>query len=250
MQEAALEDPESPIETYSSNLHILDPVGDGLQVTCMTTDDWHQVQWLDPVLGIVIVRMQDGTLSQCPLRLTNPQALAVPLRMLPSQTEVGMLYRKILPGESQETPFQLVLPAAHQETTLRGCHSEVSHLDLEMMLDLMCNHFFWPKMVMQARENVKKCHLCITFKVKQQRAPMENIMTTHPLELVNINYLCLEPRKGKKDNILVVMDHFTHYAQACHSIPDGPDNSQGPLGQFHCSLWITGENPLRPGEEF
>ena len=41
----------------------------------------------------------------------------------------------------------------------------------------------------------------------------ENIVTTHPLELVHINYLCLEPGKGKEENVLVMTDHFTHYTQ-------------------------------------
>ena len=43
---------------------------------------------------------------------------------------------------------------------------------------------------------------------------MENIMTTHLLELVHINYPCLELRKEEEVNILVVMDYFTHYTQA------------------------------------
>ena len=68
-------------------------------------------------------------------------------------------------------------------------------------------------MAMQAKEHIEKCYHCNTFKAKQQRAPMENIMTTHPLELVHINYLYLEPGKGKEENILIVMDHLTHYAQ-------------------------------------
>ena len=42
---------------------------------------------------------------------------------------------------------------------------------------------------------------------------MENIMATHPLELVHIDYPSLEPGKGKGENVLVVMDHFTHYTQ-------------------------------------
>ena len=43
---------------------------------------------------------------------------------------------------------------------------------------------------------------------------MGNIVSTHPLELVHLNYLFLEPGTGKEENVLVVMDHFTHYAQA------------------------------------
>ena len=81
------------------------------------------------------------------------------------------------------------------------------------MLDLMCYSFFWPQMAIQTREHVQKCCLCITFKVKQQMAPMENIMATHPLELVHIDYLCLEPGRGKEENIPLVMNHLTHYAQ-------------------------------------
>ena len=43
---------------------------------------------------------------------------------------------------------------------------------------------------------------------------MVNIMAIHPLELVHIDYLCLEPGKGKEENIPVMMDNFTPYSQA------------------------------------
>ena len=66
----------------------------------------------------------------------------------------------------------------------------------------------------QVKEHVGKCHPCLAFKARQQKAPLENIMPTHPLELVHLNYLCLEPGKGLEENVLVVTDYFTRYAQA------------------------------------
>ena len=107
----------------------------------------------------------------------------------------------------------MVLPAAHRETTLKGYYNEVAHLGLEHTLDLMHDYFFWPCMAAQAREHIDKCFPCLIFKAKQPRAPLENIVATHPLELVHLDYLCLEPGKGKEVDVLVVTDHFTQYAQ-------------------------------------
>ena len=78
----------------------------------------------------------------------------------------------------------------------------------------MHDYFFWLQMAVQVKEHVKKYCQCVTFKAKQQRVPMESIVATHSLDLVQIDYLCLEPGKGKEENVLVVMDHFTQYAQA------------------------------------
>ena len=69
-------------------------------------------------------------------------------------------------------------------------------------------------MAVQAKDNVKKCCQSVTFKAKQHRDPTESIVATHPLELVHLDYLCLEPEKEKEENVLVVMDHYTWYIQA------------------------------------
>ena len=69
-------------------------------------------------------------------------------------------------------------------------------------------------MAAQAKEHVGKCHLHLAFKARQQKALLKNIMATHPLELVHLDNLCLEPEKGLEENVLVVTDHFTRYAQA------------------------------------
>ena len=126
----------------------------------------------------------------------------------------GVLYRWARPRESKETLLQLVLPAAQREVALRGCHDEVGHLGLECILNLMHDRFFWPHMAAQAKEHIRKCHACLAFKARQPKAPLENIMATHPPELIHLDYLCLEPGKGLDENVLVVTDHFTRYTQA------------------------------------
>ena len=64
IQEAALDQPACPIEAYSYDLHVVGAVQDSQQVAQMTLDDWHQVQEEDPVLGIIIKRLKEGTLEQ------------------------------------------------------------------------------------------------------------------------------------------------------------------------------------------
>ena len=41
-----------------------------------------------------------------------------------------------------------------------------------------------------------------------------NIETIQPLELIHLDYLKIEPSKGNIENVLVITDHFTRYAQA------------------------------------
>ena len=60
----------------------------------------------------------------------------------------------------------------------------------------MHDQFFWPHMAAQVKEHIGKCHPCLAFKAKQPKTPLENIVATHPLELIHLNYLCLEPGKS------------------------------------------------------
>ena len=143
LPEGILRGPTSPIEVYSCKLHVLDLVGDGLQVTFMTADDCCQGQRADPVLGLMILRMQDGTLTRSPCTPMDPPK---PCQFLWEcnhlKLKQGILYRKPLLKDSQEAQFQLVLLTTHWETALRGCNNNISHLGLKCMLNLMHSQFF------------------------------------------------------------------------------------------------------------
>ena len=64
IQEAALHQPACPIEAYSCDSHVVGAIQDSQQVAQMTLDDWQQAQEVDPVLGIVIKRLREGTLEE------------------------------------------------------------------------------------------------------------------------------------------------------------------------------------------
>ena len=61
---------------------------------------------------------------------------------------------------------------------------------------------------------INSCPCCIRRKSQPDVAPLLNIEATQPLELVHLDYLQIEPSKGDIENVLIVTDHFTRYAQA------------------------------------
>ena len=43
---------------------------------------------------------------------------------------------------------------------------------------------------------------------------MVPIHVSHPMELIHLDFLKIEPSKGNYENVLIVTDHYTRYAQA------------------------------------
>ena len=111
----------------------------------------------------------------------------------------GVLYRTTdINGESVE---QVVLPASMKDRTL----------------SLIRHRFFWSGMNRYIKEKVQLCGRCIrrkTVPVKATELVNINITSTATMELVCIEYLSLERSKGGYENILVITDHFSRYAQA------------------------------------
>lgn len=111
--------------------------------------------------------------------------------------------------------FQLVLPRQFREVVLRSLHDDLGHLGVEKTFELTRSRFFWPKMAGEIEQYVKNCGQCVAFKSPCQRsAPLQQITSSGPMDLVCIDFLSMEPDSKGLSNVLVVTDHFTHYAQA------------------------------------
>ena len=127
----------------------------------------------------------------------------------------GVLYRSARIGVDEVPVWQLVLPKRYVSEALRRCHDEMGHLGGERTVQLLRERFFWISMRSDALKHVAKCLPCIRRKTPtNQRAPLEGMKSTGPMELVCIDFLTLEPCKGNMENVLVITDHFTRYAQA------------------------------------
>ncbi|XP_030615062.1 uncharacterized protein LOC115801406 [Archocentrus centrarchus] len=70
-------------------------------------------------------------------------------------------------------------------------------------------------MRMTIEKMVKACERCIRRKTHPEKAaPLMNIKTCRPLELVCIDFLSIEPDCSNTKDVLVITDHFTKYAVA------------------------------------
>ncbi|XP_040195270.1 LOW QUALITY PROTEIN: uncharacterized protein LOC120928229 [Rana temporaria] len=89
------------------------------------------------------------------------------------------------------------------------------HLGAERTFKLVRDRFYWPCMRTEVESYCHSCLRCIQRKTLPSRtAPMSHLQSQGPMDLVCIDFLCLEPDTSGQGNILVVTDHFTRYAQA------------------------------------
>ena len=113
-----------------------------------------------------------------------------------------------------KTQFQLVLPPAHCNKAIEGCHDQVGHLGQERVLELLRDCFYWPGMHTDVACYIYICPRCLRRKSQPDQGALLNIEVNQPLELVHLDYMKIKPSKGNVENVLIVTDHCTRYVQA------------------------------------
>ena len=123
----------------------------------------------------------------------------------------NILYRKtILETKDEKKPrLQLILPGHLTTKVLNGLHNQVGHQGIIRTLSLLRERFFWPSM-----QYVNNCQNYLKRKATPHVAPLQPIIANQPIESVHMDFLSIEPPKGNIENVLVITDHFTRYAQA------------------------------------
>ncbi|CAI5668147.1 unnamed protein product [Oreochromis niloticus] len=166
----------------------------------------------DPVIGKMyesVVQNKRPTTQEIKTESTEFKALAREWSKLKIR-EDGTMFRETRHKK------QLVLPSVYHPLVLNELHKQMGHLGSERTLNLIRDRFFWPKMQRDIEHFVSNVCECLKQRKpnRQARAPMLSIETTHPFQLVSVDFLHLEECKGGCEYILVVMDHYTRFAQA------------------------------------
>ncbi len=184
----------------------------GLELDAMSKRDWKKAQAADPILSVIMKSVND---RKIPPRDYLPSREFTTLQRNFDQLwfKQGVLYR--ITNEDEEIKNQLILPSAYRNRAMQGVHDDIGHPGRDRTLSLLRERFYWPGMVRDIESWVKGCDRCIRRKsTTNTRVPLVSITTTHPLELVAMDFLTLEPSKGNFQHILVITDHFTKFAQA------------------------------------
>ena len=105
-----------------------------------------------------------------------------------------LLYRKATLKNHPEPIVQFVLPKRFICKVNLACHYDNGHLGMERTLELLQERFFWPKMAEDVRTQIHTCERCLRFKQPQERAEMQPILVSYPMELIHLRF----PYIGRK----------------------------------------------------
>ena len=185
------------------------------QVSYPASVDWSAEQDRDSDTVRVKKLVAKGTrLSERQRKAESPVALRLLSYWDTLSVRDGVLFRTSKINGSMV--HRVVIPAQKQQECLCLIHDDMGHLGRDKTLSIAQERFFWVGMTRDIEQKVKTCKRCLCAKAPNlpDKAPLVNIVTSRPLELVCMDFMSLETAVGGYNSILVVTDHFTRYACA------------------------------------
>ena len=205
--------PYGKVETLCHGAQAVDALSKDKTPPGMTPLEWCQAQSQDPIISQIIEEINNKPIGKMKIRMGMPSESKALIRNRKLLTlKHGVLYKRS--KVDARTKHLLVVPPSHRQRALEGCHDQVGHLGQDRVLDLLRDRFYWPGMHVDVVSYINSCPRCLRRKSQPDKAPLVNIETSQPLELIHLDYLKIEPSKGNIENVLVITDHFTRYAQA------------------------------------
>ncbi|KAK7925830.1 hypothetical protein WMY93_008140 [Mugilogobius chulae] len=154
--------------------------------------DLRDRQLADPVVRELVHQLETGEKVLPSVREELPELPLLLRELNKLELRDGVLYRRR--QEDGHITFQLVLPSALRPLVLTSLHNNMGHMGVERTLDLVRQRFFWPRMSSDVEKKIRTCDRCVRRKTLPERAaPLVNIRTTRPLELLCMDFLSLEP---------------------------------------------------------
>lgn len=145
----------------------------------------------DPLCSLILEALE-GQHPDLLLKSTRREAQLLHKEWSRLQLQQGVIYRRG-PSEDLEEKWQLFLPEKHREKVLIALHDYHGHLGSESTLQLIRGRFYWPYMRKEVESYCHSCNRCIQRKTLPQRAsPMGHLSSQGPMDLVCIDFLCLE----------------------------------------------------------
>ncbi len=169
-----------------------------------------EAQSTDNVIGPVYNFVKNGLKPTKEQRKNLSKDTKILLKQLPKLSiENQVLVRSITSSK------QIVLPKSFHHVVYSELHEKLAHVGSEKVYELARGRFYWPCMQKHIDFHIRNQCPCIIDKkpVRNDREPLVPIESTHPMEMLSIDFMHLDRCKGGFEYALVVIDHFTRFAQ-------------------------------------
>ena len=125
-------------------------------------------------------------------------------------SDEGVLVRRSKGNE------QIVLPKNMRKMIYQNLHVDMGHLGKDKVLQLAKQRVYWPGMEDDIAKFINESCVCLMQRkpCASKKAELQSIITSLPMELIAVDFVKLEKGCGGYQYILVIVDHFTRFAQA------------------------------------